>query len=588
MCGIFGFWLNRPLTEQDIELGRAASRLLSHRGPDAGGEWFDVEGGVYFGHRRLAIIDLSAGGAQPMRRSHSIVSYNGELYNFAEIKRELLQQGVAFSSDSDTEVLLAAWNTWGPACLERFDGMFAFALYDGVRLHLVTDPFGEKPIYVANAADGVYFSSEPGVLIDLLKLDFRPSEEEIRQFLALGFILPPGTGYSDLGWMPAATMRSYEAPGRFSQQVYWMPPQSEDGKQTVEEADIDRLRDVLVESLHRRVRADVPVGLFLSSGTDSALVAALAVRELGVSLRSLTVSFADGVDEASGARAIAGHLNLPHVILDSREEDTWRNLPQALANLYRVPNDNVTALSILQMSHLARQEFTVALGGVGGDEAFYGYNKYAFLARYRFAYRLPPALIGLLTPLLRRHPRLSTMERMLRGSRSERFLTLKNAELGRLMAAGAFRPPHLPSFADNGVDMLGAVRRFDLLYTLPASYVAAVDRGSMRASMEVRTPYLSRAVFEFSARFHPLTMIRKGQKAVLKRLLRRYLPAELVYTPKRGFVFPLRRYMAITTDQPSTSVVAAPAMADLWRRREENGADVLVLRAQVLNRFMQS
>lgn len=588
MCGIFGFWLNRPLNERDIREGRDVLAKLAHRGPDGTGEWFDREKGIFFGHRRLAIVDLSPTGAQPMHRDSLVITYNGEIYNFVEIRRVLAEQGAVFSGTSDTEVLLAAWQKWGSACLDKFDGMFAYALFDGSRLYLGTDLFGEKPLYVATMPDGIYFCSEPGPLIDLLKLEFRPTKTEVCQVMALGFIPPPGTGYAGLSWLPPAVVKCYETPQRSRETVYWAPPSSHGGKRNIEKGDVDRLRDILVESLSRRVRADVPVGLFLSSGVDSTLIGALASRELGISLRSLTVSFADGVDEAEAARAIAGHLKLPHRVVDSRVDDAWRELPKSLVDIYRVPNDNVTALSVEQMSRLAKSEFTVALGGVGGDEAFYGYNKYAFVARHRLAYSLPQGVIRALSTLLRWHPRLSTMERMLNGSPSERFLTLKNVELSGLIRTGAMQAPPLPGFRQSGGDMIAAMQSYDIANTLPGSYVAAVDRGSMRASVEVRTPYLARSVFEFASEFDPVAMTGREQKALLKGLLRRYLPAELVDRPKRGFVFPLRRYMDIATNRPRVPYLSESAMSDLWDRRRRNGADVLVLRAMILDHLLRS
>lgn len=591
MCGLFGYWLRRPLADDDVLRGRQATETLAHRGPDGQGEWLDRDRGLYLGHRRLAILDLSAASDQPMQRGGMVVAFNGEIYNFKELRAELEMAGSVFRTTGDTEVLLAAWQHWGAGCLDRFDGMYAFALFDGERLHLVTDPFGEKPLFVAETGEGIFFASEAAVLVRLLGLAFHPSLDQVAQFLALGFIPAPETGFPGLQWLGPATVRSYDRPLHGIQIRYWVPPQGGDpkGKPELDDADLDGLAGILVRSLQRRLRADVPVGLFLSSGVDSALIGALAARELGVALNAMTVSFADGADEADAASAIAASLGLPHQVVDSRDDAAWREMPVALDSLYGVPNDNVTALSIFQMSSLARQRMIVALGGVGGDEAFYGYNKYEFLYRHRWVYRLPPWCCGPLRPvqrLLGQIRRLTTLERLLSGGAEARFLALKNAEFGELMRKGSIRVPPLPDFTGKSRDLVEAVRGFDLRQTLPASYIAAVDRGSMRTGVEVRTPYLARDLFEFVAGFAPSAFFRGGQKIVLRRLLRRYLPSALVDRPKRGFVFPLQRYLkTVGNDPPRASGLNPAALSDLWARRLEKGCDTMALRLLVLEHF---
>ncbi|MEW6593820.1 MAG: asparagine synthase (glutamine-hydrolyzing) [Thermodesulfobacteriota bacterium] len=591
MCGLFGYWLRRPLTDDDILRGREATGTLSHRGPDGQGEWLDRGRGLYLGHRRLAILDLSAASDQPMQREGLVVAFNGEIYNFKELRAELEVIGSVFRTTGDTEVLLAAWQRWGRGCLDRFDGMFAFALFDGERLHLVTDPFGEKPLFVVESGEGVFFASEAAVLVRLLGLAFEPTSDQVAQFLALGFIPAPETGFPGLQWLGQATLRSYDRSHQRLEAKYWAIPQGDgtEGKLHLDEADLDALAAILVRLLQRRLRADVPVGLFLSSGVDSALIGALAVRELGVALDAMTVSFSDGSDEADAASAVASALGLPHQVIDSRSDGAWREMPVALDSLYGVPNDNVTALSVFQMSSLARQRMIVALGGVGGDEAFYGYNKYEFLHRHRLVYRVPSFCWAFLRPLRlvpRLFPRLTTLDRLLSGGAAARFLALKNAELGELLRMGAIRVPPLPDFAGCGRDLLEAVRGFDLRQTLPASYIAAVDRGSMRASVEVRTPYLARDLFEFVAGFAPSAFFLGGQKIVLRRLLRRYLPPVLIDRPKQGFVFPLKRYLATVGDSPPrTSGLSPEALSGIWARRLGKGGDTLALRLLILEHF---
>ena len=593
MCGIFGFWLRRPLVDDDIAFGRRATAMLAHRGPDGQGEWIGRKAGIFFGHRRLAILDLSDASAQPMQRNGGVIAFNGEIYNFQELRSELVGLGECFITSGDTEVLLKAWQRWGVNCLDNLDGMFAAAIYDGSKLHLFTDPFGEKPLFIAKTIDGIFFASEAQVLIDTLELVYEPSEEEVTQFLALGFIPTPGTGFPGLEWLPPATLRSYNQTLYFNQSRYW--EMSHESASQLEsrftESDLDTLGEILTRLLRRRLRADVPIGLFLSSGVDSALIGALVSRELHTSLNSMTVSFADGEDETRSAMAIANHLGLPHEVIDSRLDPHWKEMPVTLASFFGIPNDNTTAISIYQMAKLAHSRMIVALSGLGGDEAFYGYNKYKFLYKWRHIYRIPYQLffpIKMAGRFLNKTcPRWDQFERFFCGNGEGRFLAIKNREIGELIRKGRLKVPLLPDFDKRGRDLVRAARDFDLRQTLPASYAAAVDRGSMRAGLEVRTPYLSRELFDHVNNFSLATMFGGDrQKMPLRRLLARYLPDELIEGRKQGFIFPLERYLKTFGDFSAPQFDARTLQfSDLWDRRLERGCDSVVLRMMILSEF---
>ncbi|MBT5666020.1 MAG: asparagine synthetase B, partial [Rhodospirillaceae bacterium] len=327
MCGIFGLLFNRPLTAADIALGRAGTAALAHRGPDGDGEWMDADKGVFFGHRRLSIIDLGDGGSQPMHRDNSVLTYNGELYNYRALRTALAQEGVRCSSQSDTEVLLRALTQWGEGAFDRFDGMFALALWDGRHATLAVDPFGEKPLYYAATPDGVYFSSEIAPLANLLALKPHFDDEAWATYLSLGYIPAPKTAYPDIRRLEPASVMRVEGGALGLATRYWSPPwRNLDGSpptgpvRPIPDSGVDALRDALLESLEGRLIADVPIALFLSAGVDSALVAALCRQGLGRTLNCLTVAFPDGdiVDECDAAAAIAAHLGLPHEVLDNR------------------------------------------------------------------------------------------------------------------------------------------------------------------------------------------------------------------------------------------------------------------------------
>lgn len=588
MCGINGFWLRRPLTEVDVSMGRKIREALFHRGPDGKGEWLDRNNGIYFGHRRLAIIDLREIAGQPMVRDGLVCSYNGELYNYQELRKELVGKGHHFETSSDTEVLLAAWQEWGEQALDRFDGMFAFALYDKGNLHLITDPFGEKPLFLVENHKGIYFSSEANSLIMSLGLQPKYTKEALSCFLALGHFPPPETGYAGLELLPPATHLVCNNGRIVHRRTYWQHPRTvlADGDvKELNERELDEISDVLVESLRRRVRADVPIGMFLSAGTDSVLLAALAAKELGIRLDCYTVSFSDGADESEWAVAISKQLNLHHEIIDSQEGKDWKQAPEALINLYGIPNDNLTALSVRQMCAAVRGRLKVALSGAGGDEIFYGYSKYYFLDRWRRLYRLPGCLFTLTRQLSTRFlpSRLNTASELLAGDGVERYLRLKNGPaMEVLKRAFADYSWHLDTLSDD-LPLSLAVREHDLYSTLPASYLAAIDRGSMRESIEVRSPFLSRRLAELAATHDQRVFLRFGRKSVLRRLVSRYLPEELLLPRKQGFVFPSKRYLAARNDRPPKLIgLDEKTIETLWRRRLEPFFDSLALRLTLI------
>jgi asparagine synthase (glutamine-hydrolysing) len=501
------------------------------------------------------------------------------------LRRELVALGDSFITTGDTEVLLASWLRWGEASLDRFDAMFAFALLDGEELVLATDLFGEKPLYVASTEEGVWFASEPQALIETLKLDWQPDAEDIRHFLALGFLPPPRTGFRDLTVLPPGTIRRYRGPQDFAERRYWRMPATQGRRGAVSpltEDEVDSVAVALVDSLRRRLRSDVPIGLFLSSGIDSALVAALCAKELNVPLATYTVAFPDGVDEAPAAKAIATHLGLPHLTIDSRDAGPVQLAPERLVDLYGVPNDNLSGLSVLQMSRLAKQYVTVALSGSGGDELAFGYNKYAFLWRRRNLFRLPNVLFRAAMPfdrILRTLPGWELAREYLAGDRSFRFLAVKNSGFAsclRRLSGG------LPTLPLNAGEPAFSARDLDIELTLPGSYLSAIDRGSMRVGLEVRTPYLNRTVFERMSQIDPRALLNGDQKVLLRRILARFLPRNLYDRPKRGFVSPLAGYIRALPGPPSAPSLANDATAELWRERDSPAAANLLLRIGIL------
>lgn len=577
MCGIFGLLLKRPLREDDIALGRAGTAALAYRGPDDHGEWIDKEAGVYFGHRRLSIIDLSPGGHQPMVNDRHVLTYNGEIYNYHSLGESLQQKGVALSSASDSEVLLQALRHWGEAALEKVDGMFAFARWDGQSAMLAVDPFGEKPLYYATTEDGVYFSSELGALASLLKADAAIDENDWAAYFSLGYIPGPHTAYPAIRKLEPAcvvhVVKGEVGPSR----RYWSPPMGEVGKGAVRpltEADIDLLASSLLTSLEGRLVADVPISLFLSSGVDSALIAALCRKELGRELECLTVAFpvGDVANECEAAASIAAYLDLPHRILENQTGPEAAGIARVV-ELFGQLSGNSAILPVDQLCAVASTHFKVGLTGIGGDEVTWGYGKNQTYWRWRRMFGLPGSVRGA----------VSQMGRLL-GGRAARFGDRIGAPSAQLYLANKNFPalpwlkllPGFEAWAQNAFDgtrpLEFAVPEFDLNQVMPNMQLPAFDHASMRHGLELRTPFLNREVVETIAQFDPRALLAFGQKNVLRRLLARYLPSELFDRPKAGFSFPEEFLLEDSVPPEPLGGLSRSAIDTLWTHMGETGA----------------
>jgi asparagine synthase (glutamine-hydrolysing) len=592
MCGLIGCFLNRPIGLDEIEKLRSATTQLAHRGPDAQGEYIGASKGLFLGHRRLKIIDLSENSAQPMRRGEAILAYNGELYNYCELRNELLAAGIEPTTSGDTEILLLSWLKWGTRALDRFDGMFAFALFDGRKLHLVNDPFGEKPLYLLQRPEGCYFSSEPGPLRTLFDLVISPTESDTAAFLCLGFIPAPRTGVPSLECL-APGSHIVLADGRVSRRsCYWRAPDPYVGRGRIPPLDtktIVEVEDALTASLERRLVADVPMGLFLSSGIDSALVAALMAKRLRHDIETVTVAFPDGADESAAARKIAQHLGLSHRIVDGPKNRFIGDVPEQLLRLYGDLNDNPTGLAVREMCRAVRGRLTVALSGTGGDELFYGYQRYSALYDHERLEQWLSPLAEMLRPVVREgfdwfkpwtHARDYCFVNPVWS-----FLSRKNGGMGRWLRRVPSAIPWAhelrPYFQGRPV-WLGA-RLFDISQSLPLSYIAAIDRGSMSASVEVRTPFLSRELFNTVAAIDQRSLIAFGRKQLGYRLLERHLPRGLLLGRKQGFVVPMKHYFSAANDRPpQPPFVETREAAELWNRRGDPRCRSLALRLKLL------
>ncbi len=594
MCGIFGLFLSRSLTEADISLGRLGCEALAHRGPDGDGEWFDIDAGVYLGHRRLSILDLSDAASQPMKSNANVLSYNGEVYNFLELRSRLKGLGATFTSTGDTEVLLRGWEHWGSEVLDHIDGMFAFALWDGQHGYLSIDAFGEKQLFYAITSDGIYFSSELLPLAQLLEAERDINEELLTAYLCLGYFPSPATAYKKIKRLDPGTFLTINQGQVKEEKTYWKPSPLEAGRGRVRplsEQNLDRIRDVLIQSIERRLLADVPLCLFLSSGVDSSLVASLLKCELEKDVTCLTVSFPRGavVNEAPVARRIAGHLGLEFIEVESSETSSAAGA-DAVLDFFGQPNSGLTVIPQYQVASSAVSNFSVAIGGMGGDELFCGYFKHWFFYRYRHLYALPESLrlglggfAGMMPGSFSRIRHFSNLV----GVRSKEFyLANKNYPCIEWLR----QLPKYEEWTDS--EFMGmeqpelSIPFYELTKIMANCQLPSLDLGSMRASLELRTPFLCRALIDELANHDARAFMAFGQKSVLRRLLGRYLPEELRDQPKMGFVFPADIFLKPYSDKaPDVSGLPRSFVDKAWENRSAQGWSSIAVRLALLSQF---
>ena len=579
MCGIAGLLATGGGDAGALgAAARAMADAIRHRGPDSDGLWLDAEAGVALAHRRLAIIDLSAQGHQPMHSADGryVLVYNGEVYNFLELRRELEALGHAFRGHSDSEVMLAAICQWGlkPA-LARFVGMFAFALWDRRTrvLHLVRDRLGVKPLLWCRRGGLLLFGSE----LKALEAHAACPRELDRDALALYFrrncIPAPFSVYRGVHKLPPASILSFAAGDREPRiESYWsLAGVAEAGQarpfagdEAEAAAELDRQ---LMEAVRCRLVADVPLGVFLSGGIDSSTVTALMQQASSAPVKSFSIGFGQaGYNEASDAAAVARHLGTQHQELYVSEAEALRLVPE-LGRLLDEPFGDSSFLPTHLVARLARRQVTVALSGDGGDELFGGYNRHLWVARVARLARLPrslrrvlacglqalpPAAWDRLAGLLRqRNPgdKLHKLAGILAADGESAIyqgLTSHWREPTRLLP-GAREPadlprrpadwPRLPHFTQT-------MMYLDAMTYLPDDILHKVDRASMAASLEAREPLLDHRLVEFAWRL-PLSMQISGGvgKRLLRQVLYKHVPRALVKRPKMGFAVPLADWL---------------------------------------------
>jgi asparagine synthase (glutamine-hydrolysing) len=551
VCGIVG------MAGVDATHAVPMRETMISRGPDDAGIWRSEDGDVVLAQRRLAIIDLSPGGHQPMLGGGGAiaVTFNGEIYNFQELRRELEGRGRAFKSRSDTEVLLAAYAEWDTECVGRLNGMFAFGVYDQRkrRVLLARDRAGEKPLYYRVANGGLVFASELKALMADPRQPRELDPEALEHYLAYGYVPGERCILRGVHKLPPAHAMTFEVTTGASQiWRYWelpAPAPTDDAGALLEELDA-----LLLDAVRLRLVADVPVAVLLSGGIDSSLVAAMAARASSTPVKTFTVSFPGhrGIDEAPFARMVAHHLGTEHTEV-AAESATVGLLPE-LARQFDEPMADSSMVPTHLVSRLVRRHATVALGGDGGDELFGGYQHYGLLGWQESLRWLFPSVVRKALALAARQLPVGTRGRNhLIGFASDLATNIAHVNMyfdaqtrARLLAPLGVAIDHRPerykvALCDARYSWLQQATRADFVSTMAEAYLVKVDRASMLCSLEVRAPWLDHRVIEFAFRKVPDTLraTALARKILPRRLAERILPRELDLRRKQGFSMPL-------------------------------------------------
>lgn len=596
MCGIVGFRSKGGRLAPDSlhRVTRAMTDTLAHRGPDDADLWLDPDAGVAFGHRRLSIIDLSAAGRQPMESAcgRYVITYNGEIYNFRELRERLAQHGHAFRGHSDTEVLLEALARWGVAeTLPRLNGMFAFALWDREArcLTLARDRTGKKPLYYGWCGESFLFGSELKALRAHPDFDPKIDRDALGLFIQYSWMPAPHSIYAAVRQLPAGTTLTVPAdgrPGSVQPQAYWSARDvaARGGQAPVAmslEAATDRLEELLRDAVARRMIADVSLGAFLSGGIDSSTVVAL-MRTVGTRpVQTFSIGYHEArYNEAEHAQAIARHLGTDHTELYVTATDCLDVIPK-LPTLYDEPFADYSQIPTYLVSQLARRKVTVALSGDGGDELFGGYGDYArnlrdWQRQLSLWRHCPPSvrrgLADLMTGLGQGGRRMLQSEEVpagwLRATLTKRLGKLeKQARRITPFESGAAMHARLRARVDRADELVLGARPVPSGLTDPAGWAGVadpllgmmlvdfttymaddiltkVDRASMGVSLEVRCPLLDPDVIAFAWSLPSAMRIGpKGGKHILQDLLARHVPRALFERPKQGFNIPIEEWL---------------------------------------------
>lgn len=581
MCGLTGFLFPEPDAAQPTLAARLQDmvRLLHHRGPDDEGIWTDGVAGL--AHARLSIIDLSRDARQPMSDPDGrvIVAFNGEIYNFPELRRHLETHGHVFRTRSDTEVIVRGYLTWGIQVLDRLRGMFAIAIWDtqNQTLFLVRDRIGKKPLYYGWSKGTLLFGSEIKALLAWPGVSRAPNLEAINHYLCLQYVPSPFSAFSGFRKLPPAHYLAVTRDGSCTLCRYWNLPPPDSSPTRTEQSLLEELASLVDDSVRARMMADVPIGAFLSGGVDSSAVVAFMARASSAPIKTFTVGFDDAAyDERHYARMIAVQYGTDHnefILkpsgLDAIPVLTWH---------FGEPYADSSAIATYYVSALARRHVAVVLNGDGGDENFLGYPRYTQCARSQWIEGVPRFARRFLSTLPSRLPawaRASRFGRSLeyrvrniarcRSHRYERSIAYFSAA-DKYDSYGPLLRPYLEDSTLSLLDqyfiqsptMVGGAAWADLHTYLPDDLLVKVDISSMAHSLEARSPLLDHHILEWAASVPSSQKLRRGQtKYLLKKALEPLLPRQVLYRRKMGFGVPIEQWLRSDIKDLAMEMVAS-------------------------------
>ncbi len=542
MCGIYG--INKPQPKQKTKeiLSRA-----TFRGPDFSG--VKSAESYSFGHNRLAIIDLEERSNQPMDDGGYSIVFNGEIYNYADIRSGLLEKGYVFSTDSDTEVILRAYIEYGEECVEHFNGMFAFVLFDPAKNLFFgsRDRLGKKPFYYFIKNDTFEFASQLKQLAFEKKLKIDKRSEKL--YFRYGYVPEPYTIYEDVFKLEAGHSFTYDlATHVFKKKQYWdistHNTHSSDSYDVIKQ----ELKTLLIDSVESRLHADVPVGLFLSGGVDSSLVTAIAAKELGQKVNTFSIKFSESeFDESNYAKEVADLLGTTHHTLECKPEDMLA-LIENISEYYDEPYNDSSSLAMMILARETKKHVTVALSGDGGDELFWGYHNYFRMKKVSTLYKMPKIVRKFTSAVLEKSSnyRLKKIADGLKIDSLEELFLYSNRlfDFEKLFHQKNIScQEEYKKYLYSDKSLFERISDYDIKTYMNGDIFTKVDRATMAYSLEARTPLVDYKIVEFSQTI-PFEYKYKGGegKYILKDILYDYLPKELFTRPKSGFTVPLKNW----------------------------------------------
>ena len=576
MCRINGIFRFSSGTDIDLESeGLRLRDLMRHGGPDDAGHYFNAENQVFLGHRRLSILDLSAAGHQPMDFEDYTIVYNGEIYNFCEIKNDLSLLGYIFDTGTDTEVILKAFDKWGHECVNLFRGMFAFAIWDKKNKKLIVcrDRVGVKPLHYY-CKDGIFiFASEIKSVSSFPNLDLTIDQYSVSSFLQVGYIKSPNSIFKNIKKLNPGHFLEIDKNGDCKTWSYWDVANIQYMATELRDEEIlERTENLLQESCSLRMVSDVPIGVFLSGGIDSSLVTALLSKDSTTRLKTFTIGFDDpAFDESSHAQAVSKHFGTDHTEMICSAND-FLNTLDSYYEMYDEPFGDSSGIPTFLVSKLAREKVTVSLSADGGDEIFGGYDRYSSIstiyAKLRFiplplrkmlGEALSSMSISQIDSLIRaffkgfdtngldwRIPKLvnglkASSQVDFYGNTSSTIDAVKLGKLHRYDASDIYFPEK-ELFNDQFI--FSSLGQIDVKSYLEGDILTKVDRATMKVALEGREPLLDHTLVEFGLSLPDKFKSRNGKnKWLLREILYKYIPKEIVDRPKRGFSIPVKKWL---------------------------------------------